>query len=261
MRWKCVVAYDGTDFEGWQSQVTGRAIQDVIERRLEFLLEKPTRIFCAGRTDSGVHARGQVFHFDGEWKHPVEYLHRALRSNIPESIQILSVEAAPDHFNALTSATGKRYAYYMVEGQASPFETRYCWSLGKMRVDDEAMRAAAAHLVGRHNFLAFAGNPGRDGDPNPVKHLRRLDVQRVGPRVTVVTEGSGYLYKMVRSLVGALVEVGRGNLPVNEIPIILASQVRTARVVTAPARGLFLEQVFYGDGPPDDVKEEEPELE
>lgn len=250
MRFKGTVAYDGTDLEGWQSQTNGNTVQDILESRLAFLLEKPTRIFGSGRTDSGVHARGQVFHFDSEWSHPVEQLLRGFQSNVPETIQVSRIEEVPETFNARSSATGKRYMYHVYEGYASPFETRYCWSLGNRRkLDCEAMRAGAVSLLGRHDFTAFAGTHAKNLDPNPVKTLWRLEVERDGPRVRVITEGSGYMYKMVRSLVGALVHVGLGKLSANSIREILESRVRTARVITAPARGLFLDEVFYDETP------------
>ena len=246
MRFKGIVAYDGTDLEGWQSQINGNTVQDILEKRLEFLLETPTRIFGSGRTDAGVHARGQVFHFDGTWNHPIAHLLRGFQSNVPESIQVRSVEVVDDDFNARGSATGKRYIYHLFEGHASPFETRYCWSLGERRkLDVEAMREGAAGLIGTHDFTAFAGTHAKNLDPNPVKTLRKLDVIREGARVRVETEGSGYMYKMVRSLAGALVHVGIGKLKPSDLGMILKSRVRTARVITAPARGLFLDQVFY----------------
>ena len=246
MRYKAVVAYDGTDFEGWQSQVGGNTIQDILEKRLAFLLEAPTRIFGAGRTDAGVHANGQVFHFDGNWNAPPEQLVNAFRSNMPETIQVLAVEAAGDAFHAKSSATGKRYVYHLYEGYAPPTEVRFCWSLGRRRVDTERMREAVQVLIGEHDFTAFSGTRARNRDPNPVKDLRRLEVDRDGPRLRVTTEASGYMYKMVRSLVGGLVDVGTGKIGSDDVRRCLESKVRTALIPTAPARGLFLDRVFYG---------------
>jgi len=245
MRWKCTVAYDGTDFEGWQSQPSGNTVQDHIERRLAWLFKQPVRIHASGRTDSGVHARGQVFHFDGDWAHKPEDLLAALRVGFPDSIQVYAAERVADDFHARFSATGKCYAYRFFEGDAPPFETRYCWSLGRRRLDLDAVNRAAAHLVGRHDFSAFSANPRDDREENPVKDLRRLEVVRDGPRLTLWTEASGYLYKMVRSLAGCLCEVGLGKLDPDELPAILASRTRTNRVMTAPARGLCMERVDY----------------
>lgn len=245
MRWKCTVAYDGTEFEGWQSQVSGHTIQDFIERRLSTIFEQPIRIHGSGRTDSGVHARAQVFHFDGEWPHGAAKLLRALRVGYPSTIQVYRAEVVAPDFHARFSATGKCYHYRLFEGDADPFGFRYCWSLGNRRLDVEAMNVAATRLIGTHDFSAFAANRGDDREDNPVKELRRLDVTRDGPHLSLVTEGSGYLYKMVRSLTGALVEVGLGKLTAEELEGILHRRTRTHRIQTAPAEGLCLERVDY----------------
>lgn len=245
MRWKCTVAYDGSDFEGWQAQVSGNTVQQHIERRLAYLIGRPVRIHGSGRTDSGVHATGQVFHFDGEWAHGPEILLKALRSGFPDSIQVYAAERVEADFHARFSATGKRYVYRLFEGDAPPFETRYCCSLGYRRVDEGRMNEAGQRLCGKHDFSAFGANRRDDSQENPVKDLRVLEVHREGPRLTLVTEGSGYLYKMVRSLAGCLIDVGTGKLQPEEVTEILQSRRRTARVVTAPAQGLTLERVDY----------------
>lgn len=245
MRWKCHVAYDGTHFEGWQAQPSGNTVQDFIERRLATLCEKPIRIHGAGRTDSGVHAVGQVFHFDHDWPHGPEKLLRALRTGLPEGIQVYAAEAVSDAFHARFSAINKRYVYRFFEGWAPPFETRYTHSLKNFRLDEARMNAAADRLIGVHDFSAFGANLQESGNENPVKDLRILKIVREGPRLTLITEGSGYLYKMVRSLAGSLLNVGIGKLTPDDIEDILISRVRTTLVTTAPARGLTLERVDY----------------
>ncbi len=246
MRIKAKVAYDGTEWEGWQSQVNGKTIQDVLEKRLGYLLEVPTRIYGASRTDAGVHARGQVFHFDADWQHPLEHLLRGFRSNIPPSIQVQALEPAGSNFHARKEARGKRYIYYLREGEASPFEWRYCWSLGRRRLNLESMREGARHLEGTHDFSAFAGRSPKAQDPNPVKTIYRIEIRGECPYFEIVSEGSGYLYKMVRSMAGALIDVGIGRLEPGDLAKILHSRERTAQIRTAPARGLFLDEVFYG---------------
>lgn len=248
-RWKCVVAYDGTEYSGWQSQPNGLAVQDFIERRLKQLFVVPVRICGAGRTDAGVHAEGQVFHFNAYWPHDPDKLLRALRCGYPDSIQVRSIEAVGDGFHAHQSATGKRYRYQLYEGYADPFRTRYVWSLGRRTLDVERMNAAAACLLGRHDFTAFAANRGDGRDPDSVKDLRVLHVERVGDLVVLVTEASGYMYKMVRSLCGCLVDVGIGKLPVEAVAQILQARTRTNLVQTAPASGLILEKVYYANTP------------
>ena len=120
-RWKCVCAYDGTSFAGWQSQVGGRAIQDVIEKRIAEIFKRPIRIFGSGRTDAGVHALAQVFHFDADWRHGTEKLLTAFRMGLPETIQIKSAQAVAEDFHARFDASGKRYEYHLHLGDPDPF--------------------------------------------------------------------------------------------------------------------------------------------
>ncbi len=243
-RWKCTVAYDGTEFQGWQSQPGGRSIQDALERRLREIFGRDLRIHGSGRTDAGVHALGQVFHFDADWPHGPEKLLTALGSGLPDAIQLRGVRRAPASFHARFSATGKIYFYNLYcGGRADPFAAPFCWSLPR-RPDMAAMRTAAARLAGRHDFRAFSAfNGGEKNDT--VRDLRRIDLAGRGPRLRLTFEADGFLYKMARSLAGALVAVGLGKLTPDEVAAILRSRERTHQVETAPARGLFLAKVFY----------------
>lgn len=242
-RWQCVCAYDGTHFAGWQSQAGGKAIQDTIERRLAAILGRPVRIHGSGRTDAGVHARGQVFHFDAAWRHDPEKLLAAFRIGLPAAIQIRSIRAVRANFHARFDAKGKRYDYHLHLGDADPFTRPYCWAFFRP-LELEPMRAAAAVLRGRHDFRAFTALNGPERE-DTVRDLCRLDVTRRGRRVCVTAEADGFLYKMVRSLVGVLVAAGEGKLTPREIARILESRQRTAAVQTAPAQGLCLTKVFY----------------
>jgi len=243
MRWRCTCAYDGTDFLGWQSQKGGGTVQDYLEKRLAHIFQKPVRVHGSGRTDSGVHARAQVFHFDADWAHPVEHLRRALRSGLPRGLAVTSVKKAAPDFHARFSARGKRYRYKLHLGHAGPFEARWCWSFGERELDVALMREAAKKLLGKHDFSGFSGQY-KEGE-NPVKDLRRLVIVKKGRRVEFVVEASGFLYKMARGLVGALVAVGQGKLSVEDMERILKSKTRTHEIATAPAIGLCLEKVFY----------------
>ncbi len=245
-RWKCVCAYDGTGFAGWQSQRGGGSVQDAIEGRLAEVLGVDTRIHASGRTDAGVHARGQVFHFDAAWGHGPGKLSAAIRSRLPRSIQIVSVREAKPDFHARFSAKGKVYAYYVRIGDASPFERPYCWTVMRP-LDPAAMLRAAALLEGRHDFKALSATRGtEDDDPGgTVRTLRRLQVVARGRRVRLVAEADGFLYKMVRRIAGALVAVGEGRLSADDLQAFLRAGARTARVETAPPQGLFLERVLY----------------
>lgn len=243
LRWRAICRYDGTDYFGWQSQRGGNTVQDVLEEALSSVIKAPVRVHGSSRTDAGVHANGQVVHFDVPWRHPPDALQRAIGSRLPPSVQIVGLRRAKADFHARFSATGKRYAYRVFLGHAPPMETRWCWSLGARHLALEPMRVAAQALLGQHDFSAFAAHI--DPGENPVKDLRRLDIRAKGPRLEFVTEASGYLYKMVRSLVGALVQVGRGKLTPEELVAIRDSRQRTYLVVTAPAHGLSLEKVFF----------------
>jgi tRNA pseudouridine38-40 synthase len=245
-RWKCVCAYDGTGFTGWQSQAKGDSVQDTIEARLAEILGVQTRIHGSGRTDAGVHANAQVFHFDADWKHGPEKLAAALRHRVSRAIQIVSVRPARPDFHSRFDAKRKQYTYHIYLGDADPFARPFCWAIVKP-LDIAAMRSAAAALQGRHNFKAFSATNGAEplepGDT--VRDLSRLEVVQRGRHLRIVAEAEGFLYKMVRSLVGAVVAAGEGKLTPADIASILASGVRTERVLTAPPQGLFLSRVTY----------------
>ncbi|MBL4574531.1 MAG: tRNA pseudouridine(38-40) synthase TruA [Opitutaceae bacterium] len=242
MRWKCVCAYDGSGFHGWQSQKNSEAVQDVIEKSLKTIFEKRIRIHGSGRTDTGVHARGQVFHFDASWRHDSGRLLAAFRALLPVSIQIKSAKLVPESFHARYGAKGKEYRYYIYRGTADPFKTSYCWSIDRS-LDLAKMQKAADLLVGKHDFVAFSLFNGDKVDT--IKDLRVLSVNERGRHISVTAEGSGFLYKMVRSLTGALVNVGQGKLTPTDLYEILKNQKRVSLVRTAPAQGLFLEKVKY----------------
>lgn len=245
IRFRCECAYDGTDFCGWQSQKEGGGVQDFIEGRLERIFKEPVRIHGSGRTDAGVHAIGQVFHFDAVWSHPDGALLAALRSSNRADVRIKSLKRVGKDFHARYGAKGKRYVYYMHRGVALPHLARYRWSLKGRDPDPDKMRAAAGILIGQHDFTAFSASRGADARENPVKTLSRLSVASRGAELRVVAEGSGFMYKMVRMLVGALVDVGTGRLDEGDIREILASKKRGNYFQAAPAQGLFLQRVFY----------------
>lgn len=242
-RWRCTCAYDGGALAGWQSQPGGQSVQDLIEARLAVVIGRPVRIHGSGRTDAGVHAVAQVFHFDAAWRHGPAKLLAALRTGLPPAIQVKSARPVRADFHARFSAKGKRYEYRLYLGDADPFERPYSWSVFRP-LDLDAMAAAAAVLRGRHDFRAFAAENGTERE-STVRDLRRLEIRRRGRRVRIIAEADGFLYKMVRSLVGVLVSVGEGRLSLAEVKALLAGARRTPAVHTAPPQGLFLVKVFY----------------
>lgn len=242
-RWKCVCAYNGKEFSGWQSQPNAKTVQGTIEEALKKIFRQPIRIHGTSRTDRGVHARGMVFHFDADWKTSPKRLESALRRHLPRSVQVSPIQRVSADFHARFSATSKEYRYFIHEGFADPFRTDYAWSYPRI-LDTEAMGSAAKILLGRHDFTSFAAFPGYEIE-TPIRNLQRLDVDRIGPEIVITAEADGFLYKMVRSLVGALVSVGTGKYDLDQIQEILNARKRTSLVITAPPHGLFLEKVFY----------------
>ena len=248
-RFKCLCAYDGTDFCGWQSQASGGSIQDYIERRLYRIFKRPVRVHGSGRTDAGVHANAQVFHFDAPWKYDCRTLMRAMSSTHNLSLNIYEIKRVSKNFHARYSAKGKRYVYRIYEGRAMPQIARFRWSLASgIPLDIDAMNDAAKIFIGEHDFTAFSASRGPDAKKvDPVKRIYKLELSRKGRELRLTTEGSGYLYRMVRMLSGALVGVGRGKIRKSDLQEALDSGVRGNLFESAPACGLFLDKVFYRD--------------
>lgn len=242
-RWRCICAYDGGRFDGWQSQPGGNAIQDVIERRLRGILGRDIRIHGSGRTDAGVHALGQVFHFNAFWTHGPQKLRAALRAGLPREIQVRSVRTSSPDFHARFSATGKIYRYNLNRGEADPFTAPWCWEVSP-DLDLGKMKSAADIFRGRHDFRAFSAEGGTPRE-STVRELRRLEISAHGKAIRLVFEADGFLYKMVRSLTGALVAAGNGRMAPGDIAALLRSARRTPQVHTAPPQGLFLVKVLY----------------
>lgn len=244
-RYRATVAYDGTEFSGWQVQPGQRTVQQVLEETLHSLAGQDVRINCSGRTDTGVHARGQVVHFDLATRIPVNRLKLALNGRLPPDVRIMTLQTTAADFDARFSATGKEYRYFIWnEPILRPEARRYHYHV-KHRLDVKAMSATARRLEGRHDFAAFCANPGYERE-GTVRRLYKLRVTRRGSVVVISAQGEGFLYKMVRSLAGFLVRVGSGELDPADTGAILKSRERTARVPTAPGQGLFLWQVHYG---------------
>lgn len=244
-RFKCICAYDGTSLIGWQSQASGKGIQDVIQQVLAKIFSEKIMIHGSGRTDAGVHAVGQVFHFDACWSHSLEALLKAINSLLPESIQLTSVREVDLAFHARFSVKKKRYSYYLHLGYALPTKRLYAWSLGRHSYDVDLMKQAAEMFLGEHDFALFTPAAQRKQKQTTVREIYRSDLVVQGASLKYVTEGNGYLYKMVRKMVGAIVGVGKGNLELSELKEVLDQKNQGVRIYTAPAQGLFLEKVWY----------------
>lgn len=245
---KLTLAYDGTAYEGWQMQRIGTGVQEKVEAALAQLFPSAPRVHGSSRTDAGVHARGLVAHVEvpaAEMRMTPRKLLLALNAHLPEDIRVLAVARVAADFHARFHATGKQYRYTVWNHPAMhPLLRAQAWHVPRP-LDFAAMRAAARHFVGRHDFRAFRANPDYDTDAT-IRTLTRCEVRRAGPRLTFLLEGDGFLYKMCRGIVGTLVQVGLGKLTPEAMPRILASRDRRVAGMTAPAHGLVLWKVSYG---------------
>jgi tRNA pseudouridine38-40 synthase len=240
---KLTVAYDGTDFVGWQRQGRGVSVQGLIEEALSAIDGAPVTLHGAGRTDAGVHALAQVA--TARIASPIEdwQLARALNAHLPESIRVTGISTEPDGFHARFSAVSKAYEYRIWNARTlPPFVRLYAWHVIES-LDVEAMRAGTMAIVGEHDFAAFRS--ARSLNHTTVRTITSAGWKVDGSALTFEIEGKGFLRYMVRSLVGTLVEIGRGARPVDDMARLLASRDRSGAGRTAPALGLFLVKVDY----------------
>ena len=240
------LAYDGPAFRGWamQRDPSIRTIEGELVLHLERVLREPVKLSVAGRTDAGVHARGQVASFRTETSVAPGRLQNALNSVLAPEVVVVRSRLAPDGFDARFSAKARGYVYRIDEAPLpDPFTGRFAWHRpGRLAL--APMRRAAGDLEGRHDFRTFCRHPG--GDRSTIRHLRRLTVARSGGGLAIRAEADAFLHQMVRSLVGTLVAVGAGKQDATAMPRVLAARDRAAASGgLAPARGLTLERVSY----------------
>lgn len=268
-RWKVVLAYDGTEFHGWQVQPSCVTVQGELQGAIERVTGEAPLPQGSGRTDAGVHALGQVASFTLSAPIPKANLVRALNRTLPAAIRVLSAEIATDDFHARHSANSKTYQYRIFRGETCPpWQARYAYAFPRP-IDLGAMEAAAGYVLGEHDFTSFAATDPdlihRDGlqedsraDPRgnvraifrsewTTQSAAALDITMPSSETMLIyhVRGDGFLHHMVRNLVGTFLEVGRGNLKSDQIPKILAARSRSCAGPTAPARGLFLTEVEY----------------
>ncbi len=241
---RLTLCYEGTRYKGWQRQGnTPDTLQAKLEGLLSRLLEQEVELAGSGRTDAGVHARRQVCSFRAETERGCGELLAALREHLPEDIGALALEEAEPRFHARLSCTGKTYVYRVWNSAAPCVFERRCVYPFPAALDVPAMERAAALLVGTHDFTGFCGN--RRMKKSAVRTLRRIELAREGEELRLRFEGDGFLYHMVRILVGTLLEVGTGERSAEEMPELLASRDRARAGFTAPAKGLTLWDVEY----------------
>jgi tRNA pseudouridine38-40 synthase len=243
-RYKLTIEYDGAPFAGWQIQADGLTVQGVLTAAIEALSGEKTAVQGAGRTDSGVHARGQVAHVDLSKNWDTDTIRDALNAHIrPHPVAILAAEHVAEDFNARTSAVKRHYLYRIINRRADlTVDLGKAWRVPRP-LDTAGMHAAAQRLVGKHDFTTFRSTECQAA--SPVKTLDRLDVERDGDDVNVWASARSFLHSQVRSMVGSLVMAGEGKWSADDLAKALAARDRTACGQVAPPDGLYLMQVDY----------------
>jgi len=252
---RLTLAYDGTRYAGWQSQTGQLTLQDTLEQAIQRITRETIRVVASGRTDAGVHALGQVVSFHSETQLTPDALRKGLNAELPHDMAVLEVSQAADDFHAIWRAVRKRYRYLLHDGPIrDAFARQYAWHLFKP-LDAEAMHRAAQALVGRHDFKSFETSGSPRG--TSVRTVHELSVARLespphpvfpvtpGRLIAIEVEADGFLYNMVRSIVGTLIQVGQGRQAESWPAEVMAACDRRAAGRTAPANGLFLVRVDY----------------
>ena len=247
VRLKLTIAYDGASYAGWQMQKVGLGVQQVIEEAILKIFRIPVRIHGSSRTDTGVHARAMIAHFDlpaDRFKMPLAKVALAINAQLPEDIRVMEAREVPESFHARFDAAGKQYRYFVYNHPSmDPLLRRQAWHVPQA-LDLGAVRKAATYFKGRQDFAAFANNRHYKMETT-VRTLFRCEVRKAGPILTFIIEGDGFLYKMCRGIVGTIVQAGIGKFPATDIAKMLAAKDRRMAGMTAPAHGLILWKVFY----------------
>jgi tRNA pseudouridine38-40 synthase len=243
-RLKLIIAYDGGPFAGWQSQSHRNTVQDQLERAFERVTGEAVRVHGAGRTDAGVHALAQCAHADVLKFLPADRWIKALNALLPSAIRVLRCRYVSQDFHARFSANGKIYRYRIWNAPVlPPFEYRRAWHVARP-LNLNVMKSAAKYFVGTHDFAGFAANRGKP-EPSTVRTINSARVRKKGPCVTIEFDGDGFLYKMVRLMVGAQVKCALGKMDVEDIKVRLKPNQPSSARFAAPAQGLSLVRVRY----------------
>ncbi|MCA1024322.1 tRNA pseudouridine(38-40) synthase TruA [Halobacillus litoralis] len=244
-RIRMIIAYDGTRYAGYQVQPNGNTVQAELEKALKKIHKgSPVKVTASGRTDARVHAVGQVIHFDTPLEIPLSNWRRALNSMLPDDIQVKQADQPADGFHARYDTTGKEYRYFVRNHPDPDLFRRHYTSHVKAPLNVAAMKQACAYIEGEHDFTSFC-SPKTDIKGSKVRTIFKADVESSGEEVMFTFKGSGFLYNMVRILVGTLLEVGKGERTPEDIPGILEARSRESAGRTAPPQGLFLWKVDY----------------
>lgn len=243
MRYQLTIAYDGTQYAGWQVQENAQSIQPLIQEALQTILRHPLDLTGSSRTDAGVHALGQIAHFDTEVIFETKRLLLSMNALLPVDIRILGIHPTVPDFHARYSASSKIYHYHLhLDEVADPFKKLYCHHVfGPF--DATLMKEAAQYFLGTHDFTSFANTKERVKDP--VRTLYRLDLLPEKGGLRLEFEGNGFLYKMVRNITGTLLDVAASRCKPTDIPLMFAARDRRKGGFTAPAQALFLVKVIF----------------
>lgn len=247
MRVKMVVAYDGTNYCGWQIQPNGVTIEQKLNEALTDLLQEPIKVTGASRTDAGVHSLGNVCIFDTNTRMPAEKISYALNTRLPEDIVVQDSCQVPESFHPRFSKSRKTYEYRILNQKFRNPTRRLDAHFYYYDLDVEAMQRAAAYLVGEHDFKSFASTGGQA--ETSIRTIYSLDVEKRDSIITIRVKGNGFLYNMVRIIAGTLIKVGAGEILPEEIPAILEAKDRSAAGPTAPAKGLTMIGLEYEENP------------
>jgi tRNA pseudouridine38-40 synthase len=243
---RLTLQYDGTHYLGWQRQSSSPAtIQAIVEKILSDILQEKVHITAAGRTDTGVHARQQVANFKTHNPISLRELQHGLNALLPDDIKVASVTAVAPDFHSRFSALEKTYQYTILNrAHSDVFVRNQVYHYGIAKLNISRMRAASRLLVGRHDFTSFKKN-GTTRSKSNVRMISRISIAKKGSLITIQVTGEGFLYKMVRGIVGTLIEIGRGKLQVNSVQSIIKPKNRAIAAPPAPASGLCLLRVKY----------------
>lgn len=243
MRYKVTLAYNGKNYAGFQSQKNALAIQDVIESVLEKIFSKKIHIVISSRTDAGVHAKGQVFHFDIDQNLDLGKLKFSLNSLLPKDIHIIDIKKVSDDFHCRYSVKKKTYEYLINTGEYDVFLLGYAYQIN-YKLDVKKMAKAAKLLKGTHDFFAFNTTPLSE-KPNQVRTIYEFKIIEENNLIRIRVTADGFLRNMVRIMVGMLVDIGRGNRQIEEIEELLNNPTRSTRRFNIDPNGLYLMKIFY----------------
>ncbi len=237
------VEYDGAQFSGWEGQPRRRTVQGELEKALSAVADRPTKVICAGRTDAGVHAWGQVVHFETEVTRELRAWLLGGNANLPDDVSLTWARSAADDFHARFSARGRHYRYVICNRRTRPavLRQRVCWEHRPLAV--EAMQEGAGHLLGEHDFSSFRAVACQA--KSPVRQVRRLEVSQRGVMIFIDVVANGFLHHMVRNMAGVLMAIGMGRQAPAWSRDVLKARDRTRGGVTAPPDGLYLMGVEY----------------